>query len=261
MDCVVIAGGRPDPDDPLFTYTEGKPKALLSLNGQPMLAHVLQALNDACQVDTIVVVGMIEEEGAAAIRHLPASQPVIFLADQGSIVANARRGLEWLEANRPGNSELLLSTADIPLLTGEIVDAFVEQCRPFDRLAYYNMVTKETMEARFPHSNRTFVRLREAEVAGGDLFLAQSDILYTNQALWEALTNARKHAWQLARIVGFRTLFKLLLHRLSLAEVEQLATQLLGAPIRILTSPYPELAMDADKPEQVDLLRRQLSGE
>ena len=261
MDCIVIAGGRPDPDDPLFPYTQGKPKALLSLAGQPMLAHVLRAFHDAQEVDTIVVVGIAEAEGIAVTKDLPSSQPVIFLQDQGSIVANARRGLEWLAANRPGNSELLLSTADIPLLTGHIVDAFVDQCRPFDRLAYYNLVTKETMEARFPHSNRTFVRLREAEVAGGDLFLVQSGILYTNQALWEALTDARKNAWQLARIVGFRTLLKLLLHRLSLAEVEQLATQLLGAPIRILTNPYPELAMDADKPEQVDQLRRQLSGE
>lgn len=261
MDCIVIAGGRPDPDDPLYPYTQGKPKALLSLNGQPMLAHVLQALQDARQVDTIVVVGITGEEGAGAVQSLPAAQAVIFLPDQGSIVGNARRGLEWLAANRPGGSEVLISTADIPLLTGAIVDAFVDQCRPFDRLAYYNVVTKETMEARFPHSNRTFVRLKDTQIAGGDLNLAQLKILYTNQALWEALTNARKHAWQLARIVGPRTLLKFLFHRLSLADVEALAQRMFGAPIRVITSPYPELAMDADKPAQFDLLRRHLSGE
>lgn len=261
MDCIVVAGGQPGPDDPLFPYTQGKPKALLPIGGQPMLAYVLRALHEARHVDGLVVVGIPEAEGALAANSLPASQQLTFLPDRGGIVANARQGLEWLLANRPQAAEVLFSTADIPLLTGPVVDTFVDQCRPFDRLAYYNVVTRETMENRFPHSDRTFVRLHETEIAGGDLILAQSRILDTNQALWEALSDARKHAWQLARIVGFRTLLRLLLHRLSLPEVEQLAGDMFAAPIRILISLHPELAMDVDKPEQVDLLRRHLSTE
>ena len=258
MDCVIVAGGRPGPDDPLFRYTRGKPKALLPLGGQPMLAYVLQALHDAREVEYLVVAGIEEAQGAAATRGLPGTQPVIFLPDRGGLVANARSGLEWLETNRPERGELLISTADIPLLTGPMVDAFVDRCRPFEQLAYYNVVTRETMEQRFPNSNRTFVRLREAEIAGGDLILAQTAILYTNHALWEALSDARKHAWQLARIVGFRTLLKLLIHRLSLVEVERLVGEMFGAPVQIIRSPNPELAMDADKPHQVDLIRRHL---
>lgn len=259
MDCVIIAGGRPGADDPLFPYTQGKPKALLPLGSRPMLAYVLNALHNARDVEYLVVAGIEEAEGAAAARELPGSQPIVFLPDRGGLVANARCGLEWLAVNRPDRSEVLISGADIPLLTGPMVDAFVDQCRPFARLAYYNVVTKEAMEQRFPHSRRTFVRLQEVQIAGGDVILAQTAILDTNQALWEALSDARKHAWQLARIVGFRTLLRLLLHRLSLAEVEHVAGDLFGAPVRIITSPFPELAMDADKPHQVDLLRRHLS--
>jgi hypothetical protein len=210
-------------------------------------------------VEFLVVAGIAADEGGPALTGLPGSQQAVFLPDQGGIIANVRNGLEWLEANRPGHSEVLISTADIPLLTGTIVDAFVEQCRPFDRLLYYNVVTRENMEARFPHSNRTFVRLRETEIAGGDLSLAQTAVLHTNQELWEALANARKHAWQLARIVGLRTLIKLLFHRLSLGEAEQLAGEMFGAPVRVITSGFPELAMDLDKPDQADLLHRHLS--
>lgn len=260
MDCIIVAGGRPGLEDPLYPYTQGKPKALLKLNGQPMLAHVLSALDNSRYVEQLIVVGLEATEGEVALPYLGSPEKVHFLPDQGGIVSNARHGLEWLEANRPGAAELLISTADIPLLTGAIVDAFVDQCQPFDQLVYYNVVTRETMEARFPHSNRTFVRLQGMQVAGGDLILAQARILHTNQKLWEALSNARKHAWQLAHIVGPATLLKLLLRRLSLAEVEQLATRMFGAPIRVLTSPYPELAMDADKPEQVALLHHQISG-
>lgn len=259
MNCIVVAGGRPGAEDPLYPLTQGKPKALLTLGEQPMLAYVLRALSDSRYVERLIVVGIEATEGEATLRYLSSPEQVHFLPDQGGIVNNARYGLEWLEANRLGTRELLVSTADIPLLTGGIVDAFVDQCRPFDQFAYYNVVTRETMEARFPHSNRTFVRLQEVQVAGGDLILAQTRLMYTNMQLWEALANARKHAWQLARIVGPRTLLKLLLRRLALAEVEQLASRMFAVPIRIVTSPYPELAMDADKPDQVALLRHYLT--
>lgn len=258
MDCIVLAGGRPQADDPLYAYTGDKPKALLSLNGRPMLAYVLDALSHSAHVEQLVVVGIDEEEGEVATRQLPASTIVTFLPDQGAIIPNARQGLEWLARRRPEQREVLVSTADIPLLTAATVDAFVEQCRPFDHLAYYNVVTKETMERAFPRSNRTFVRLKEVQVAGGDLSLAQTRILHTNQELWEALTNARKHAWQLARIVGPRTLLKLLLRQLTLGEVESLASRMFGEPIRVLVNPRAEVAMDADKPEQVELLRHHL---
>ena len=41
MDCVITAGGVPKPDDPLYVYTQGKPKALLEINGRsrPYIDH------------------------------------------------------------------------------------------------------------------------------------------------------------------------------------------------------------------------------
>ena len=261
MDCVVVAGGRPEPEDPLYPYTQGKPKALLTLASQPMLAYVLRALSDARQVDRLVVVGVEKKEGQIAAQHLPHPEHVVFLPDQGGIIRNSRFGVEWVVEKRPEAAEVLLSTGDIPLLTGAAVDAFVQRCRPFDHLAYYNLVTRETMETRFPNSNRTFVRLKGVQVAGGDLILVQTRVLDSNRQLWEALTNARKHAWQLARIVGPLTLLKLILRRLSVSEVEEIASRMFEAPVRILLSAYPELAMDVDKPHQVELIKQELTNE
>ncbi len=44
MDAIVIAGGVPTPVEPLYPYTQGKPKALLDLCGKPMIQWVLDAL-------------------------------------------------------------------------------------------------------------------------------------------------------------------------------------------------------------------------
>jgi hypothetical protein len=53
-------------------------------------------------------------------------------------------------------------------------------------------------------------------------------------------------------------LLKFLFRRVSLADIETTAERLINQPAKVVLSPYAELAMDADKPQQVDLLREDL---
>lgn len=216
-----------------------------------MLERVADALHNAPSVQDLVVVGLDETETAS----LSLARPVHFLPDQGGMVANARSGIEWAQASRPEATEVLLSTADIPLLTSALVEWLIGVCRPFDCLAHYTMVRRETMEIRFPNSRRTFVPLKGLAVAGGDLHIVQTRILSTDDALWEALTNARKHAWKLARLVGPGTLLRLLTRQLTVTAIEETASRIFDAPICIVLSPHPELAMDVDRPHQLEILR------
>jgi hypothetical protein len=119
------------------------------------------------------------------------------------------------------------------------------------------MISREVMEERFPHSKRTFVKLKGQEVAGGDMNIARFDILQNNRDLLQALTNARKHAWRLASLVGWRMILKLLLRQLTPTDIENETERILGRRVKIFLSPYAELGMDADKPEQVALLRQE----
>jgi molybdopterin-guanine dinucleotide biosynthesis protein A len=251
MNCIVAAGGSVSPEDPLYAYTRGKPKALLEIAGRTMLEHVLWALHGARQIGDIVVAGLEKED----VVGLDLPHVARFLADRGGLISNLKMAIEWMQTHRPETKIVLLCGADIPLLTNEIVDAFVDSCRPFDCMAYHSVVTRDTMESRFPNSGRTFVKLKGIEIAGGDLSLAQTRITQTDPALWEALVHGRKRAWKLARIVGPKTLLKLLFRQLSLSEVEALAGKAVDAPVRIMKSPFPELAMDVDNPRHVELVR------
>lgn len=248
---VIVAGGRPDSDDPLYPYTDGKAKALLRVGGRTMLERVAAALQGAPSVGDVVVVGLHEEETAG----LSFARPLHVLPDQGGMVANARAGIQYLQAQRPEATEVLLSTADTPLLSPPVVQWLVEICRPFDHLAYYTVVRRETMELRFPDSRRTFVRLQGMQIAGGDLHLVQTRILDSDDELWEALTNARKHAWKLARLVGPVMLLRLLTRTLTVDAIERTAGRVFGAPIRIVITPHPEIAMDVDRPHQLEIMR------
>lgn len=249
MDAFVVAGGKPGPDDDLFPYTQGQPKALIPMGDRTMLERVVDALQGSDQVEEIVVVGLGHNHG------LTFKRPIHHLPDKGSLIANAIAGVQWLLENDPTPRPVIGASADIPTLTGQIVDSFINTCRPFNHCLYYTVVTQETMENRFPHSERTYVRFQEAAVAGGDMFIIHTDLLKTDPEKMEAFSNARKHAWKLARLVGFRTLIKFLLRRLSLKEVEQTGEKILGSPVKVVSFHHAELAMDADKPHQVEALQ------
>lgn len=50
MDAIVIAGGIPRPEDPLYAYSHGDSKALIDVAGKPMIQWVLDALGDAKKI-------------------------------------------------------------------------------------------------------------------------------------------------------------------------------------------------------------------
>lgn len=258
MYCIIAAGGTIAPDDPLFDYTNGKPKSLLEIGGRTMLEYVVDAIQGTSGTDHIVVMGIDESDIPPALQS--AGARLTFMSDSGSLVQNIRIAVEYISQRQSDPQPLLITTGDVPLLTSQVVERFIDSCRPFDRLAYYNLVTRETLEEAFPNSRRTFVKLKGVEVAGGDLALTHPRIIHTNPELWEAMYNARKHAWRLARLVGPLTILKLLARQMSIAEIEAKAGRLIGEPVRILKSPYAELAMDVDKPHQVELVRRKLEA-
>ena len=255
MDALIVAGGKPGPDDDLFPYTQGDPKSVIKMGNRTMLERVVDALQGSSQIEEIVVIGIGHDHGMTFKR------PVHHLPDHGSLVANAVAGIRWLLEHDPTPRPVLGASADIPTLTPEIVDQLIETCRPFQHSLYYTVVTPEIMEKRFPGSKRTYVRFQDHSVAGGDMFIFHTGLANTNPDLLEAFSNARKHAWKLARIVGFRTLLKFLLHRLSLAEVEQTGERVLDGSVKVVLSPHAELAMDADKPHQVELLQAEFQND
>jgi len=253
MHCMILAGGTVGPDDPLFAYTQGRPKALIDMAGQTMLERVVAALQGSPHVEDIVVVGIPAETLAAA--GLTFARPVATLPDAGSMIANMLAGAAWLRQNRPGAEVILGCSADIPTITPRTVDEFVDACRPWDKGVYYNLVSRDRLEARFPNSRRTYSRYRDVEAAGGDMVIARLEVLDNNRALIDSLTKARKQPWRIAALVGPRLLIKFLFHRVTIADIEHAAGRIIGAPVKVILDGPPELAMDADKPFQVDILR------
>jgi hypothetical protein len=124
---------------------------------------------------------------------------------------------------------------------------------------YYNVIRRESMDARFPSSRRTYTRLKDMEVCGGDLNMARAAIVSENSVFWNKLIEARKNPAAQAMLIGTDIVFKMLFRRLTIEDVIQRVAKKLGIKGRAIVCPFPEIGMDVDKPHQLEIMRAHLS--
>ena len=253
MDAIVTAGGIPMPGEPLYEYTNGSPKALLDIAGKPMIQWVLDALGEAETVERVIVVGLLEDSGVTCPK------PTTFVPGQGGMLQNVRAGVQKLFDLNPEAHHVLTVSSDIPAITGEMVDWTVNACQETDHDLYYNVITRQVMEARYPNSKRSYIRLKDMEVCGGDLNAIRARTVTANEALWERIIDARKNVFKQAALVGYDTLLLLLLRQMDIEKgIEQVGKRL-DISGRVLFCPYAEIGMDIDKPHQLELLRADMA--
>ncbi len=252
MDAIVTAGGIPLPQEPLYTETKGHNKALLEIAGKPMIQWVLDALGEAKTIDNVIVVGLTEKTG------LTCAKPLYYIPNQGKMLDNFRAGVEKsLELGTKKKEHVLFVSADIPAISGEMVDWVVNTAMETDEDVYYNVIERETMEKRFPGSKRTWTKLKDMEVCGGDMNVARAKLVLdeSENSIWEKISNARKSPLKQAALIGFGTALRLLFGQLTLAQAEEAIMKKLNITGRAIVCPYAEVGMDVDKPHQLEIIR------
>ncbi|MFC1997406.1 NTP transferase domain-containing protein [Chloroflexota bacterium] len=252
MYAIVTAGGIPKPDDPLYEYTQGQSKALLDIAGKPMVQWVLDAVGASEKIEKVVMVGLGPDSGVSC------QKPLTYIPNQGSMLDNVRASIDKVVELQPDAKLILMVSSDIPALTTEMVDWSIEAALETEDDLYYNIITREVMEARFPGSKRSFIKFKDAEICGGDMNIARASVASGNDELWERLISARKNPLKQAALFGFSTLFLMLTRRLSIHDAAPRVSKQIGFRGRVVFCPYAELAMDIDKPHQLDILRADL---
>lgn len=247
MDVIVLAGAKNN--GALRESSDSLYEATIPVNGKPLLDYVVRPLVQVNDVERIVVVG--PEEGLSSDlrgiiwRVVPSGQ---------TMVENLRRGLEALAPR----GKVLVATADIPLLTPAAVEDFLDRCRKRDADVYYPIVARAPIEARFPGVKRTYAALREGVFTGGDIILLAPEIVERHLGTIEQAVALRKKPLQMARLLGLRYLLKLLMGRLSIAEIEGRVEKKLHFKGVAIITPHAEIGIDVDKPSDLDLVRHEL---
>ncbi|MBI3152103.1 MAG: nucleotidyltransferase family protein [Chloroflexi bacterium] len=253
MNAIVTAGGIPQPGDPLYTYSNGDSKALIDVAGKPMVQWVLDALGDSKKVDNVIVIGLSPKS------NLTCKKPLHYISNQGRMLANIVAGVnKSLELNKNGEYVLVVS-ADIPSLKGDMVDWLVKTAMETKDDLYYGVCPREVMEARFPTSKRTYTKLKDMEVCGADI-----NVIHVNQATqhldtWEQLIGNRKSPWRQAAVIGVVTAFKYLTGQFTLQGLVESVTARIGIKGRAIIWSQAEPCMDVDKPHQLEIMREDMA--
>ena len=249
MDAVVLAGAKND--GPLQEVSQSPFEAGISIGGHSLLDYVVGALAKVRNLARIVVVGPAETLDPELRKN------VFQIVPPGEgMVENLRRGLAAL----PPGGKVLIVTADIPLLTPEAVEDFLARCQEREADVYYPVVERSVLEARFPGVKRTYATLREGTFTGGNIILVTPSVVERHEKMIEMAVALRKDPLGMARLLGLVCLVKLLLGRLSIAEIETRVEKKLRFKGVAVITPYAEIGIDVDKPADLALVREVLTA-
>ena len=254
VDVVVLAGGKNSAEMAAVTGVENR--ALTPLGARTMLDYVTSALHEAPSVSGITVVG-----------EVPAGSNYHVVRGGETLLDNLMAGVRAAQA-AGGGDRVLISTSDIPFLTPQAVDDFVDRAVRSGADLCCSYVPVDLCYARFPDMKRTAVRLREGSLTLGNLMLVNPHFLLANQEMIARAYAARKSPVQIARMLGPGLLARLLLSQLlapsflTIGALERGVSRLLGGGARAagIRSEYPEIGTDVDKPDDVAIARRMLAG-
>jgi GTP:adenosylcobinamide-phosphate guanylyltransferase len=248
MDCIVLAGGRPAPGDPLWDETRGRPKALIDLAGRPMIRWVLDALEGSTRIDRIVVVGLdgpLEDTG-----------DVEFLPDRGSLVGNLYAGIERIGADRPA----AYCWSDIPLVTAPMLDRFIEATPDAGLDVNAGLVAKAALQQRYPGAEDLWLGFAEGRFIAADFGLFHPRQAARLRPHLEALAPQRKQAFRQALYVGLPVLLRFALGRLTMPALERHLERRFGLRCHLRFADDPELGLDVDNPANLAVCRKALAA-
>ena len=246
FDAVVIAGYDPARPDAVAAQHGVDRKVLIPMAGRPMVWYLVRALAASPRVARIVIAGMGPEDGVDFGRE------VEYVPNQGRLFANAYAGVEHLARSQEWDRHVLVSSADIPAIPADAVDWFLDACRPYDKDVYMAVVEKRVMEATFPNSQRSYMRLVEGQFCNGTLTLVRIEPALHKQQVIQDLIDRRKHIFRQLQLLGWRVVLKFIFRRLTLADITGLTRRLIDAESVAVIAPYAQIGMDVDKPHQFD---------
>lgn len=257
VDAILLAGA---PNDGPLSEEPAPLEALIDLGGRPIAAYVLDALRASGRVRRVAVMGPREPLSVLADGAPSAggdgvessAMELVFAGDGGGLLANIQRGFDSLATPRP----VLIVTSDIPLLSPEAVRAFLDACEAQEADVYYPIIPREDSERAFPGVRRTYVKVAEGQFTGGNIALLAPAVLQRHQDVFQRAVEMRKNPIGLARLFGLGLLVKLLLGRLTVADVEDRFRRGFGLKGVAVRCPHPEVGFDVDKPDDLQFVRR-----
>jgi len=256
--CAVVMAGRRSADDPLALAAGAPHRALLEIEGEPMLLRVVRRLLAQPGLERVLI-------NIDAPELLEAIPELCALRDGGSVEilrsteSPSLSALESLDHAGLDKGPILVTTADHALLDDEMLNAFFAASSRTDADLSFALVPRTAIRARFPEARRTYLSFRDEAYSGANLFFFRTPRAREAALFWRRVESHRKRPWRIARAFGIANLVLFLARRLDLVSALERASKVIGAKVVPITLDIAEAAVDVDKIEDLELVRRILA--
>ena len=230
---LILAGSR-GPAEPVARAAGVSHKAFAAVAGRTMIERVFATLRAAPEVGRIVV--SIEPSAPA----LP--QGVERLDAAGSPARSVAAALEI------SGTPLLVTTADHPLLTAAMVADFLAAAEAAGADVAAAVSRRAVVEAAGNPARRTWLRFRDGDISGCNLFALRAPEAAAAVRFWQRLEADRKRPWKMAFAIGPATLLAYGVGRLSLDGAARALGRAAGCRAALVVLDHPDAAHDVDKP-------------
>ncbi|MGI6703848.1 MAG: nucleotidyltransferase family protein [Clostridia bacterium] len=227
----------------------GYTKALARIKDRVMIEYVVAALDGSYLTDNIAVVGPADQLGPCLGDRV--SYIVEGVED---LIDNTMIGIELFKED----PRVLVLTCDIPYLTPEAVDHFIEKSEATGADLCYPIVSKADNERRFPDTRRTYAKLKDGTFTGGNMFYVNPRVVEKSAAIARRLVEYRKKPWKMCSVLGWDFAFRFMAGNLTIAGVEERLSTILDIKLAAIISPYPEVGNDVDKERDLLLAREHM---
>lgn len=248
MRVLVLAGRRRAGADPLGG---ARPKALVEVDGVPMLERVVACLREA-QGDPPVFVSCDDPALLAATPRLAALAAQGALRHHPSGTSPAASVFDFLRRHG-STAPTLVTTADHALLMPTMVRYFCTAAAAAGADLAAAVVEESVLRERYPDSRRTFIALRGGAITGANLFLFRTPESAAAARFWTRAEAVRKQPWKLAALFGPVTLARFAAHRLDLDEAAERVSAAMDLRVAAVRMPFAECAIDVDTPADLAL--------
>lgn len=248
---VVLAGGLNTRE--LYPGYQPGYKAALEMGGKRLIDRVLEALKSAASIEQVGLVRPPDLQVEGDYPWTPSGE---------SYLESLRAGLALF----PEEERVVIVTADLPLVTGAILDDVVERCAAtptrYAESLHLALVPAERFTGVFARCLKNMNRFRDVALCHGNVALVSPALLRNRRAMdrVDAIYAARlspiRSALAIGPVLGLAYVLGVhFFHLLTLDCFAKMLSRRFGIGMVPVLVPHPEVAVDIDEPADWDIAK------
>ena len=254
MDAIISAGGVVKEKGLLSgILAPGTRKAMLELAGKPMIQWELDAVANVDAIDDVIIIGLNPDDGLKC-----GQKQIHYIPDAGGLIDNFKAGASKVLEIHPDSQRTFWFSSDVPLIRPEMIEWLIGISDQTDHDVYYPIIEQQVMKNRYPESRRTYTRLKDMAVCGGDFGIFRPSVAAGAHPALPKISVARKSVAKQAALVGIWPLLILLTRQMTLSRASRFIRKRLDLDLAFVNCPYAEAGMDVDKPFQYEIVKKEL---